>query len=308
MVLAGCARSIEPGTMATPAQYGKVTSTEMALRDLPTPTRPIPIAVYSITDQTGQFKPSDTGQTLSRAVSQGATPILIKSLQDAGKHKWFMVVEREGLKNLLNERSIIREMRQRYMGEQDIDPNVLPAMLFAGVIIEGGIIGYDTNTVTGGLGARYLGIGGQMDYRQDTVTVSLRAVSVRTGEVLMSVETTKTIASRGQSIGVFKYVAYKDLLEIETGYTTNEPAQLALQQAIEKAVYGLIMEGVEMNLWGFADKDAGMPYYNRYTQERDGKITAAEFEKMNADDRKNANAKAQAKKLIKLNAPVANME
>ncbi len=35
-------------------------------------------------------------------------------------------------------------------------PN-LPSLLFAGLILDGGIIGYDCNTVTGGLGARYLG-------------------------------------------------------------------------------------------------------------------------------------------------------
>ena len=32
-------------------------------------------------------------------------------------------------------------------------------MLFAGMILEGGIIGYDTNVETGGTGARWLGIG-----------------------------------------------------------------------------------------------------------------------------------------------------
>ena len=32
-------------------------------------------------------------------------------------------------------------------------------MLFAGMLFEGGIVGYDTNVETGGNGARYLGIG-----------------------------------------------------------------------------------------------------------------------------------------------------
>src|SRR3546814_6428192 len=100
------------------------------------------------------------------------------------------------LRNLLNERQIIREMRERYLGETQVNPQALPAMLFAGVLLEGGVIGYDTNTVTGGAGASFLGIGGRTEYRQDTVTVYLRAVSVRTGEVLTSVTASKTIASK----------------------------------------------------------------------------------------------------------------
>ena len=68
-------------------------------------------------------------------------------------------------------------------------------MLFAGILAEGGIIGYDTNILTGGAGASVLGITGNTQYRKDVVTVSLRFVSVQTGEVLLSVANTKTITS-----------------------------------------------------------------------------------------------------------------
>src|SRR3546814_660964 len=132
----------------------------------------------------------------SSDLSQGGASILVKALQDAGIRQWFTIVEREMLRNLLNERQIIREMRERYLGETQVNPQALPAMLFAGVLLEGGVIGYDTNTVTGGAGASFLGIGGRTEYRQDTVTVYLRAVSVRTGEVLTSVTASKTIASK----------------------------------------------------------------------------------------------------------------
>jgi curli production assembly/transport component CsgG len=209
-------------------------------------------------------------QTLSRAVSQGAGSILVKALQDAGDRGWFTIVERENLKNLLNEREIIREMRARYLGEKDVNTQALPALLFAGVLLEGGIIGYDTNTVTGGAGAAFLGIGGHTDYRQDTVTVYLRAVSVRTGEVLTTVTASKTIASKAIDGNAFKFVAFKKLLEAEAGITTNEPDEVALQQAIEKAVYGLVMEGVELKLWNFADAKAGAPLLAIYKQERNG--------------------------------------
>jgi curli production assembly/transport component CsgG len=255
------------------AVFPKATPTQDMLRQIPAPARPVAIAVYGFQDQTGQFKLSDTGQTLSRAVTQGGAAILAKALQDAGNRKWFTIVERESLRNVLNERSIIREMRERYLGEKDINPQALPAMLFAGVLLEGGIVAYDTNTVTGGAGAAFLGIGAHTQYRQDTVTVYLRAVSVRTGEVLTTVTASKTVASHELGANTFRYVAFKELLEAEAGITVNEPGQLAVQEAIEKAVYGLVMEGVDLGLWDFQNKQEGWPYLWRYRQERDGNFT-----------------------------------
>ncbi len=283
LALTGCmtvtedGRDLIPETRSTafiPAQ----TQTQTLLAALPAPSRPVAIAVYGFSDQTGQFKPSEAGQTLSRAVSQGGASILIKALQDAGNRQWFTIVERESLKNLLNERQIIREMRERYLGEQGVNPQALPALLFAGVLLEGGVIGYDTNTVTGGAGAAFLGIGGRTEYRQDTVTVYLRAVSVRTGEVLTTVTASKTIASKSIGANAFRYIAFKELLQAEAGITTNEPDQLALQQAIEKAVYSLVLEGVDLKLWDFADQQAGWPLLWQYQQERAGKIDQASVE------------------------------
>jgi curli production assembly/transport component CsgG len=283
LALAGCTTLGRDGRSTIPAMTSfahipERTQTQNMLAVIPPPQRPIAIAVYDFTDQTGQFKPTETGQTLSRAVTQGAGSILVKALQDAGNRQWFTIVERESLKNLLNERQIIREMRERYLGEKNVNPQALPALLFAGVLLEGGIISYDTNTVTGGAGAAFLGIGGHTEYRQDTVTVYLRAVSVRTGEVLTTVTASKTIASKSIGASAFKFVAFKQLLEAEAGVTTNEPDQVALQQAIEKAVYGLVMEGVELKLWNFADPNAGWPLLWRYEQERDGRFSAAEVQ------------------------------
>ncbi len=255
-----------------------VTSSRSALAAIPAPARPVAVAVYGFTDQTGQFRPSETGQTLSRAVSQGGSSILMKALQDAGQRSWFTVIEREQLAHLLNERQIIREMRQRYLGENDVNPEALPSLLFAGVILEGGVIGYDSNTLTGGAGAGFLGVSARTEYRQDTVTVYLRAVSVRTGEVLTTVTASKTIASYAVGGGAFRYVGFKELLEAEAGLTNNEPDQLALQQAIEKAVYALVMEGVELKLWNFADEQAGWPMLWAYQQERAGLLTAEQAE------------------------------
>lgn len=271
--LSGCATTIEPPTDAPVIQ--PVTPARRELMYLPPPPAPIAVAVYNYPDQTGQLRPSDTVQSLSRAVTQGGTSILVKALQDAGNGNWFTVVERENLDNLLKERQIIREMRQRYLGEAETPANVLPSLLFAGVLLEGGIIGYDNNVETGGIGARYLAIGAAKEYRRSTVTVYLRAVSVRTGEVLSSVVTSKTVASVALQSNVFKFVSYDELMEFEAGVTANEPTQIALQQAIEKAVYALIMEGANGGLWEFADKAAGQVWLDRYAGEQQRALDAA---------------------------------
>ena len=161
-----------PGTGVAPPTPGAITEASIKLRDLPPPGAPVAIAVYGYGDQTGQMKsvsPTATVASLSRAVTQGATSILIKALQDAGSGGWFTVVERERLDNLLKERRIIADMRQRYLGEQVVNPEALPPLLFAGVLLDGGIIGYDSNTKTGGIGANYLAIGGDANYSEDTV-------------------------------------------------------------------------------------------------------------------------------------------
>jgi curli production assembly/transport component CsgG len=253
---------ISPAPRAQPA-----TSTQFELERLPPPASPVSVAVYGFVDQTGQYKPSEGVQTLSRAVSQGATSILVKALQDAGRRGWFTVVERERLDNVLKERQIIQEMRSTYLGERRIDPRVLPPLLFAGVLFEGGVIGYDSNVLTGGAGARFLGIGGSTEYRQDVVTVYLRAVSVKTGEVLNTVVARKKIASARINGDAFRFVSFQELLEAEAGITTNEPAEIALRQAIEKSVLAMIIEGSKVGLWGFADPEAARSWIERYERE-----------------------------------------
>ena len=264
------------------AIVSKTTKTQLALRALTPPQTKVTVAVYNFEDKTGQFRPTEAGQTLSRAVSQGGDELLIKALHDAGNRSWFTVIERSNLNNLLKERQIITEMRSRYLGETTINSKALPPLLFAGVIFEGGIVGFDTNTLTGGAAARYLGIGGQTDYRQNVVSVHLRAVSVKTGEVLASVTTEKTIASFGVSANAFRFVTFDNLLEADAGITSNEPGLLALRQAIEKSVYALVLEGSEIGLWDFKDKSQGLALLESYKHERDGtkpskKISKADF-------------------------------
>lgn len=250
LLMAGCGAS---ALIAEPPSVAEGTRTHAELISLPPPQSKVVVAVYRYDDRTGQFEFSDTVQTLSRAVTQGASAILIKALQDAGGGTWFTVVEREGLNNLLRERQIIRETRALYEGRNGVGQPTLPPLLFAGMIIEGGIIDFDTNTVTGGLGARILGIGGSAEYRQDTVVVYLRAISTNTGEVLISVNVSKTIYSVAVGVNVFRFIASDEILEVEAGVTQNEPEHVAIKQALEKAVLALIFEGAQRRYWAFTE-------------------------------------------------------
>jgi curli production assembly/transport component CsgG len=275
--LGGCGQEIAqaqltPGVL--PPVMNPITEINQSLRDLPPPSQKVVVAVYNYADQTGQFKPSETTQTLSRAVTQGATSVLIKALQDVGNGSWFTVVEREKIDNLLKERRIITNMRMAYLGETKLNPQALPPLLFAGIIFEGGIIGFDSNIQTGGIGAKLLGIGGDLKYRLDTITIYLRAVSTKTGQVVSSVTTHKTIASVSLQGGVFKYIALDKILEAEAGFTKNEPDQLAIQQAIEKAVYSMVVEGSETNVWSFADKTAQSRLYQSYKDQEADSATS----------------------------------
>ncbi|MBX2854819.1 MAG: hypothetical protein KTR21_07515, partial [Rhodobacteraceae bacterium] len=240
-----------------------ITATNTELRKLPPPEQPIAVAVYGYGDQTGKYKEGEGFQTLSRAVTQGGTSILIKALQDAALGQWFTVIERERLNSLLQERKIISDMRKIYLNEKTVNKDALPPLLFAGIILEGGIIGYDSNTRTGGVGARYFGLGADVKYREDTVTVYLRGISTKTGEVLLSTVARKKILSYGIQGGLFRFVEFDRLLEAEAGLTRNEPDQLAVQQAIEKAVLAFIAEGAAKALWQFRDK----AYQGRIIQE-----------------------------------------
>lgn len=218
---------------------------------LPPAVRQVDVAVYSYEDKTGQQRPNDNFADFSNAVTQGGEAVLIDVLMDVGDGKWFNVVERAGLQNLLTEREIIDQTNANYRGSEESE---LPPLRFAGTIIEGGVIDYDSNVVTGGIGARILGVGANKEYRRDRISVALRAVSVSTGEVLASVSTDKTVYSVLQQASVFRYVSSDEILELETGYTQNEPKGLALRKAIELAVYALVIEGAEEGLWSFADR------------------------------------------------------
>lgn len=236
--VSGCATNVPPSDVKSNAKLTPSTAITRDLTHLPRPKSRIPVAVYAFRDQTGQYKTAPDS-AYSTLVTQGAASMLVKALWDSG---WYVPVEREGLQNLLTERRVIRATENP--AAKGVPLYNLPNMMPASMIIEGGVIAYESNVRSGGKGANYLGLGASTQYRVDQVTVSLRSVDVRYGQIMNAVSVTKTIYSYQLNASVYKYVAYQTLLQAETGYATNEPGQLAVREAIEAAVIHLTVNGI----------------------------------------------------------------
>ena len=222
----------------------------------PAKNRPV-IAVYrdSFQDLTGQRKSNSSFALFSTAVTQAPEALLIRALKHASNGNFFRVVERVGLDNLTKERQLIRSTRENFEEDQKLQP-----LLFAGLIIQGGVISYDTNIQSGGIGARYLGIGNSKQYREDVVTISLRLVSVSTGEILMESAVSKNILSTSISQDIFRFIEQgTELVEIDGGVAENEVGSIALQKAIETGVLNLIEIGIERGYWEYEPNNIDEP-------------------------------------------------
>lgn len=262
LLLGGCATW--PSQSRDNVQLAPPTAVTRDLLKLPAAKGKIAVAVYGIRDQTGQYKPAPDS-SFSTVVTQGASSMLIKALKESG---WFIPVERENLQDLLTERKIVRALE---MPPPAGTPAVqIPPLTAASVLVEGGIVAYESNVRTGGVGARFLGIGLSHQYRVDQVTVNLRSIDIRNGQVLQSVSTTKTIYSYEIHPSVFKFVNVKDLAEFEAGMTRNEPTQLCVSEAIEAGVAHLIVRGIQDGNWALRDPASWSdPVVQRYASERD---------------------------------------
>jgi len=230
------------------------------LKNVPIPEVSPVVAVYptAFTDQTGQRKSNSEFALFSTAITQQPNALLIRALKHAGDGNFFRVVERVGLDNLTKERQLIRSAREQTATEEDKKKALRP-LLFAGILIEGAVISYEANLESGGVGARYLGIGNSVQYREDNITVSLRMVSVATGEVLLEVLSQKTIFSYGKSEDVFRFIeANTELVEIELGNARNESSTIALMKAIEGAVLELVQIGYNRKYWVLQKENQGV--------------------------------------------------
>lgn len=235
--LSGCAFVPKPQLKHQAALVDAPSSTMQALQQQPKPKFAIPVSVYAFRDQTGQYKPQANVSSFSTAVTQGATSMLTQTLLESG---WFVPLEREGLQNLLTERKIHSGNKKNLE---------LPSLKEARLVLEGGIVGYESNVSTGGIGAEYFGIGASELYREDQITLYLRAVDVHSGQVLLSVSSNKKVFSQELRSGLFRYVAFNRLAEMEGGYSTNEPVQQAVKLALEAAVVALTEQGRHKGFW-----------------------------------------------------------
>ena len=211
------------------------------LLNIPAAKRQPIIAVYSnsFQDLTGQRKSNSSFAMFSTAVTQAPEALLIRALKHAADGKFFRVVERVGLDNLTKERQLIRSTRENFEEDKQLKP-----LLFAGLLIQGGVISYDTNIESGGIGARYLGVGNSKQYREDVVTISLRLVSVSTGV----------------SQDIFRFIEMgTELVEVEGGVAENEAASIALQKAIETGVLNLIEIGIQRGYWEYENIEINEP-------------------------------------------------
>lgn len=251
--LVGCASAVRPMTDIGIEDLPK--ESPIVIKDierLPAPAGPkVAVAVYGFKDLTGQRKNSTTLSLFSTAVTQGAESYLIKSLTDAGNRQWFTVVERVNLDNLLKERQMIKQTREIYEGA---NAKPLPPLTLAGVILEGGIVDYNSNVLTGGTGVAVFGIGPYTQYTQDQVVISLRLVSVQTGEVLTTVTIEKNLLSTQDGATVMKfYNQGTRSFEFDSSQTFNEPGNYALRSAIEQGIVELVKKGEKLGLWKYKE-------------------------------------------------------
>ena len=219
------------------------------LKNLPPASVMPTIAIYpnSFKDLTGQRRSNSSFALFSTAITQAPEAFLIRAFKHTANGKFFRVVERVGLDDLTKERQLIRSTRKEFKEDNKMKP-----LLFAGLLVQGGVISYEANLRSGGAGARYLGIGNSKQYREDTVTISLRLVSVSTGEVLMETLVSKSIISTSVSQDVFRFIETgTELVEIEGGVAENESVSIALQKAIETGVLNIINIGIERGYWKY---------------------------------------------------------
>jgi len=250
----------DPVQLRTAATLTPPSPSTRDLLRLPPPRGKIVAAAYGFRDQTGQYKPSPDS-LFSTSVTQGAA-----SAADQGA-EGFGLVHAGGTgkpAGALTERRVVRAM-ENPSGQNGADS--IPPLLPASILVDGGIIAYESNLRTGSISARFLGVGAATQYRVDQVTVNLRSIDIRTGAILHSVSTTKSISpTRSRPMSMF--VNYTDLLEFEA-----EPAQLSVKEAIEAAVIHVLIQGIKEGNWRLRNpEDWNSPVIQKYLAAAEGYV------------------------------------
>lgn len=232
--LGGCAdyASWPRGGMTEPLFTGAAKAHD-ALRAAPHPRQRVMTAVNSIQDQTGKlsfglFGP-DAGMMLAQA------------LQNAGGGAWFAVVDRDSLDELAaSHRFALDQPRRR--------PRA--------VRVDCTITSVDSALERGGDGAALLGASANSPYWRISVTMDLRASSVFPGPVPVQVSVREELYAAPLRDGGVKYASLGAQLPARTGFSAESPPELAVREAMEKAVYRLVLRATARKLWAFAARPA----------------------------------------------------
>jgi curli production assembly/transport component CsgG len=257
IALAGCASNPVYNTVEQPSPIvGSLSSTSMALAQLPAPPRRLTVAVYDFPDLTGQRRPTQIGSVseLSTAVSQGSSSVVIEALRLTGGGTWFNVLDRTRDADQVRERTILAAT----------SPNTPFAPLPpAEYILNGGVTAFERSVVANNTSAAFLGIGGNKSVVRNFVSVTLRLVRADTAEVIDSVTAYRSIDNNSEGVasrsrlpgGIYpdsllsKYPSPSDYLEADLSRSRAEMVQIATREAIEAALYELIGNAARGGLW-----------------------------------------------------------
>jgi curli production assembly/transport component CsgG len=245
--VAGCARYDNTGSLNIRPLTGQFTTPGQMLATLPPPGVALSVAVYDFQDLTGQNKSSmsSTFAEFSRAITQGASAILVDALKTAGHGSWFKVVERGYLDSLLRERKLIQDT---YLVLKKNPRSKIDPLQFADYLLTGGVVSYDTATSYASAAGGFAGYEAGVNASKSLVTVNLRLVRVRDGVVMKSIDASRPIVSAGASASAAR-VVNNSVLSAQAAAGLNEATQTAVRECIEVAVYELIRQGVQDQLW-----------------------------------------------------------
>lgn len=206
-----------------------VTTASQLLAALPEPRERIPIAVYSITDSTGQYKNNDGAS--STVVTQGATEMLITALQ---RSQQFAILDRVRFGDLMNEQNLVSNGRINPDGALEL--GVLTGTKY---MITGSITEYQVNKETGGIGLVIAGKGGSQEYARASVALDLRVTHLSTGEVIWAESLAGEIIGEKVGVQLFSFLG-KNIVEFESGQGKQQVINLVVRTLLEEAVFKLV--------------------------------------------------------------------
>jgi curli production assembly/transport component CsgG len=211
-----------------------VTTATQLLAALPAAEKKIPIAIYNISDSTGQYKGDRTGVS-SSVVTQGATEMLVTALQ---RSRQFIILDRVRFGDFINEQNLVTN--DRVVAGQG---PVIGGMTGADYVISGAITEYQVDKYTGGIGLRIAGKGGSQEYARASCAIDLRVTNTTTGEVVWAESLMGEILGEKVGLEIFSFLG-KNIVEFETGQGKQQVINLVVRTLLEEAVFKLVDSGV----------------------------------------------------------------